>query len=103
MTRLDTDKHLLNHAVGFFDIMHVISGDKRNTRFLRKAGKLRQNADLLVYAVVLNFDKEIILTENILVPFSGFDRFIIIVSRQSLWNFARKASGKRNKPVMILL
>ena len=97
----NADKHLLHLGILFFDIMHIVCGNNRYTRFSTKAQNSVLNRFLLVYTVILNFKIIITVAENIAVPECRRLCPLIISGKQILRYFTRKAGGKANQSFVI--
>ena len=67
LARLNAHEDFVRAGVFAAQIMRVVGGDERNAGFDRQAVDLRREALVLLEAVVLNFEEEILLAEDVAV------------------------------------
>ena len=102
LSGLDTQKDLLHFGVLLIDVMTVIGGSKRYACFGGKPVKQRKIFQFLNYAVILDLNKVIILSEYFLI--SQCDRlclFVVTVSKQTGY-LSGKAGRKTYQSTVIL-
>src|SRR5215472_18481453 len=78
-------------------IVAVVGGYERNTSFFRKANQVRVYTLLDVETLVLNFEKEISLPENVAQPVSVLSRLLVFLLHYGFCDCATKTGGKGNQ------
>ena len=100
--RLDAKKHIMCFHISFICIMHIVRTYKLYPQFLAHSDKLLVYKLLIVYAVILKFQKKVVFSKTIPVFFSYF---LCILIKPS-YNISRYLTGKTRrktyKPLMIL-
>jgi hypothetical protein len=91
----------LGIGIAFFDIVGVVCGNGRNSRFAAKSQKALQSDPFLCNAVILYFQIEVFLAKQVLVKECRFFGFFLAIFYQQGRNFTRNAPGKSDQPLVI--
>ena len=101
-TGLNTHQHILRLRIFFSYIVGIVGGRQRNIQILRKAFQSGNHRPVLRQKMVLNLQKEIALSKNLL-QFHGFPpRPIVIVSHQHPLHISRQTAGKADDSFAVL-
>ena len=98
---LNAHQNCLRGGISAAQIVAVVGCHHTKPALARKAVKLRQDLLLLHHAVILQLDKEVILTKQACIFHGGLLGSSIIARRQLARNLARKACGKRDQPLVV--
>ena len=77
-------------------IVNIVCRNKRNSRLLMQSQHPLIHELLLRIAVILHFQKEILLSEDFLITHCGFLRLSIVILPKCPGNLSRKTGGKCN-------
>ena len=99
---LDADENALHLAVLLAEVVGVVGGHQRDARLPGKADEQRQNLLLRVDAMVLNFNVEVALTEQVVEIERGGLCLFVVPRKQRLGYLARKAGGKTHQTLVVL-
>ena len=88
---LDAEHHVLRVGVVLAEIVAVVRCDQRQAKVFFQAEQIGMDAVFLFEALVLNFEKEVVLSENVVVGRGGAARSVVVLFHQTLGNFAFQA------------
>ena len=101
-TGLNAHQHILCLRIFFSYIVGIVGGRQRNIQILRKTFQSGNHRTVLRQKMVLNLQKEITLSKNLL-QFHGFPpRSIVIVSHQHSLHISRQTAGKADDSFAVL-
>ena len=101
-TGLDAHQHILRLRIFFSYIVGIVGGRQRNIQILRQTFQSGNHRPVLRQKMVLDLQKEITLSKNLL-QFHGFPpRPIVIVSHQHSLHISRQTAGKADDSFAVL-
>ncbi len=74
--------------------MAVVGGDQRDAAFFGEADQIAIDANVLFEALVLHFEKEILLAENVAQAMRVGFGLIVFFGKDGVGNFSAKAGGE---------
>jgi len=83
-------------------VVAVVRRHQRNPRFLRQPHQIAVHSRLHVDSLVLHFEKEIPLAENIPQPVRVRLRLVVFLVQQRRGHFPAQAGRQRNQPLAVL-
>ena len=99
---LDAQHHVLGVGVVFAEIVAVVGRDHRQAEVFFQAKQVGVDAMLLLQALVLNLEKEVVRTENVAVGGRRVPRRVVLLFHQALGHFAFEAARKSDQPFRVL-
>ncbi len=102
LARLYADHHVLGVGVLFAEIVAVVGRDQRNAGVLAQAQQVGADLVLLLQALVLNLEEEILCAEELAEEAGSLARGVVLPFRQALGDFALQAAGKPDQPARVL-
>src|SRR5438270_8205218 len=81
--------------------MTVVGGHQRNPKICLKAEKIRVDAMLHLQSLILDLQKEVLLTKDVGVLRRGRSCSVILLFHQALGDFALQATGKGNQSLRV--
>ena len=99
---LDAQHDVLGVSVVFAEVVAVIGGNERQTKFFFQLEKARMDAVLHLQALILNLEIKILFAENVCEGSGGRARGVVIVLHQALGDFALQAAGEADQPTRVL-
>ena len=103
LSRLQAQQNIVGLFILRVSIMYVVCRHQFNSGFLRKPKKLLIHDRLFRNSMVLKFQKEIPLSENLLITKRCLSSFVVKSSKQIFLNLSRKARAECNDSLVILL
>ena len=94
---LNAHEDFLRVRIGLGQIVAVVGGDQRNAGFLREPHEVAIDADVLLEALILNFEEEISFAENIAQAVGAGLCLFVFFGEQRVGDFAAQAGGKRDQ------
>ncbi len=95
---LDAEHDVLRVGVVFAEIVAVVGGDQRQAKIFFQLEEAGMDAVLLLQALILNLEKEIVFAENVGVGSGGGAGGVVVVLHQALGDFALQAAGEADQP-----
>ena len=97
---LDAKEDIVRLCVLRTGIVTVIGADQRNACLPAHTDKLRIDHPLLRYSVILKFQKEIAVPENLVITKCCFLCLFVLIPGQVNRDFSCKTGGRSNNPLM---
>ena len=88
LARLDAHQHFLRVRVGLGEVVAIVRGHEWNSGFARKVDEIAVDPRLDFQALVLNFQKEVALAENVAQAIGVRSRLIVFFVEQRVGDFA---------------
>ena len=82
-------------------IVAIVRRDQRNARLARQTDEIAVDARLDFHALVLHFEEEIALAENIAQAIGVHARLIVFLGKQRIGHFSPQARGKRDQALAV--
>ncbi len=95
---LNAHQNFVGARVVAMQVMRVVGSHQRNAGFLRQPVHLRGDQLVLIQAMILNFQKEIALAENILIRVRQAAGFVVAIGHQRFVDVAAQAGRERDDP-----
>ena len=99
---LDAKQHFLSAGVGLGQIVTVVGGYQRNAGLAREAHHLLIDALFDFYALVLHFEEEVALAEDVAQAVGGFAGLVVAVLKQRIRDLAAEAGRERHQAAAVL-
>ena len=97
LPRLDAEHHILRVSVVFAQIVAVIGRDQRQAKIFLQLEQAGMDFVFHGKALILNFEKEVFLAENIGIASGGGASGGVVPFHQAFRDFALQASGEPNQ------
>ena len=88
---LDAHQDFVRARVLFAEVVRVVGGDEREAGFAARGVQLRGEALVLLQVMVLNFEEEILLAEDVGVCVRQAPRIVVLVGEHGLGDVAAQA------------
>src|SRR5580658_3176123 len=99
---LDAHEDFLRVRIGLGEVVAVVGRDERDAGFFREAHQVAIDADVLLEALVLHFEEEILFAENIAQAVGAFLSLIVFFGEQRVGYFSAQAGGKSDEAFAVL-
>ena len=100
---LHTQQSIVCFVVVLIDVMRVVGGQKWRTNFLRELNEFGVGANLVGNAVILDFDEQVVLAENVLQTSGLLHGTFFVAIENGLKNMATQTTGGGNEPGRVFL
>ena len=94
----DAQQNIVRVRVALAQVMHVVGADERQVQVPRNRRQAAVDQPLLLDAVPLHLEKEVVRSEDVPVGAGGFDRLLFLLARQAFGHFAFQALLKPISP-----
>ncbi len=84
---LNTQQHIMNRSILPLHIMDIISGNQRNSGFLRKLNQCLIHRSLFLKAMILKLQKEVSWSEDFIVCEANFPGLFKVAFQQKVGDF----------------
>ena len=101
LSRLNAEQYVVKIRILFMGIMRVVRHDKSDAVFPREANESLRRLLLFWYAVLLQLDEEVVLSENIDIFGNQLVRPVRLILNQSARYLARDAGGQADNALMV--
>ncbi len=91
LARLDAHENFVRARVFAAQIMRVVGGDERNAGFDRQAVDLRRQPLVLLEAVILNFEEEVLLAEDVAIGIGQAAGVVVFIVEDGFVEVAAQA------------
>jgi hypothetical protein len=99
--RLYAEHDLVRAGVVAVEIVGVVGGDERNAGFPGEADYQREQALVLLHAVVLQFEEEVPAAEDVYVGVSEAAGFLVAIGEQGFVDVAAQAGRERDEALRV--
>ena len=99
---LNAHQHFLGVRIGLRQIVAVVCGHERDSAFAREFYQVAIHAHILLQPLVLHFQKEISLAENIAQPVGAGFGLLVFFRQQRVGHFSAQACRKRDESSAVL-
>ena len=89
--------HILGMRVVFAEVVAVIGRDHRQAEFLFQPEQVGVNAMLLLQALILDLEKEIVFAEDVAIGRRRISRRLVVIFHQALGDFPFQTSREPNQ------
>ena len=97
----DAEQHVLRAGMFLADVVNIVCRDQRQFEFSGEFDQLTVDQFLFLNAVVLHFQIEILLAENIQILGQDFAGFLFSAVEKRARDFSLNTGGKRNQPFTV--
>ena len=103
LSGLNAEQNFVGVGVFGTQVVAVVGGNQGNSRLPRQPNQIRIDLFVLLKPLVLNFDKEVSLAENLLQVIGRLLRPLVAVFEKRRGHLAAQASGKSNQAFRMLV
>ena len=93
--RLDTQQGIVGDGVVLMRVVQVVGGQQRGTDCVGDFEQLRVAAFLLGNLMILEFDEEVVLAEDVLQARCSFERLCVVALQQGLLHMGQPVVAMR--------
>ncbi len=94
----DADQHVVRFVRFASQEMHVIRGHQSDAEILRHLRQQAIDFELLLHAVVLHFEEEVLRPEDVAISRRQFPAFRLLIEHDRVRHFAFEAAAEADKP-----
>ncbi len=94
---LDTQQNFVRPRIALAHVVRIVGGNERNARLLRQPQQFRNHDLVLIQAVILNLEKEVLLSEHVGVAVGQTLGFLIAIGHDGLVDVAAQAGRHRDQ------
>ena len=102
LPRADAEQDVVRVRVGLTQVMHVVGADQRKLQIARDRGKSRVDGALLLDAVPLHFEEEIVRPQNVAVGGGRRDSLLFLLVREPFRNLTLQAAAEPDEALGML-